>query len=873
MNSSETSKLEEASRLIEAAEKAETLRAETTKNLSAVLKRVHSKHIFTIEAMIGRYQSDLEKAARADKKPVARIAQLKDLAQLYVPQAVAAGYQRGLSDLKTNGWLGFYTPVTPANAPQSVIQSILTENEKYLTTSLQPDLQAGMSDKARIARIKLYGHFLWKAAERAYIQAMIDFQTAVKARDRQDKVKESMVEVGNENSGNHDQAGRPGQVGGSAPSGEGSTAKTLTSDEIKSYLMGHWIGSSRDSTAHFMQMVMNEAAGKDRFDNLVTPYRSKEDLQTQYDAELRNIRALGGSEDQVKQWCAEQADKEAKAFEKFTRMGDDALGLVRGIGNVEAAALAKAIVGDRVQFRPLLSATDDEDIAKSFSRSLIHFEGVRSSDVFDSYLTEPRNGILHLQDEHETVLRGNTHDWILASKEDLGETYNPYTESRSIHNWEFTFKAAPMAEADRDTRVMVLHSNMDFGSKKIVDEAVTYKTVKPRIKVREGGRGSGNWDHVDRPGQRGGSGSTGDLNDKLRKIAQIYADAKHDPTNPATQKAYAAFIKETLDQYHDLKAAGYKFDFEDKGEPYKDQPDMRRSVQQTKTLFVRSSKDDLPDDSPLSKVVEDGQTANTIFRGVHDMYGHFFPDNTFGERGEFKAYQAHGRMYSKDALPALAAETLAQNAWVNHSPENEGKPVSQRSFPEQKSFAFPVEIADEMRHSYFPEVQNHRKYREGGVGSGNYGHDGRPGQRGGSAGGGSSIVPNIIARSIVRDGGITISTTGVRPRSGFAIAGIRNAAGDKVETVINGEAKPEDVQKFVNENKDILSQPNHYIGGWVNDGKTYLDVSEVHNDKATALDKAEARDEIAIYDLGNGEEHFTREDHLRPSESRAGRAA
>jgi hypothetical protein len=392
-------------------------------------------------------------------------------------------------------------------------------------------------------------------------------------------------------------------------------------------------------------MVVNKADGKNRYDNLISGFRKQGVLQREYEM-------IAQKDDHALEYVRRQETETAAAWDKKFPNGQT---LYRGIARGESKELEMLPLGSRVQFRPLISTSDDTYVANSFthggSGGFITFKDVTGRDVFNSMLTEPKDGLLHYKDERETIMRGNTHDWILTER----------------NGSRLTLEAAPLSESERENQVIVIHSNMDFGSKKIVEEGVTYKTVKPRIKVREGGRGSG--------------------------------------------------------------------------------------------------------------------------------------------------------------------------------------------------------------HSYFPELQEHRKYREGGVGSGNYGHDGRPGQRGGSAGGGSSIVPNIIARSIVRDGGITISTTGVRPRSGFAIAGIRNAAGDKVETVINGEAKPEDVQKFVNENKDILSQPNHYIGGWVNDGKTYLDVSEVHNDKATALGKAEARDEIAIYDLGNGEEHFTREDHLRPSESRAGRAA
>jgi hypothetical protein len=49
----------------------------------------------------------------------------------------------------------------------------------------------------------------------------------------------------------------------------------------------------------------------------------------------------------------------------------------------------------------------------------------------------------------------------------------------------------------------------------------------------------------------------------------------------------------------------------------------------------------------------------------------------------------------------------------------------------------------------------------------------------------------------------------------------------------------------------IEHTPNYFLGGWVSDGKVYLDVSERFgpHDRETAIAAVRARDQIAIFDL------------------------
>lgn len=146
---------------------------------------------------------------------------------------------------------------------------------------------------------------------------------------------------------------------------------------------------------------------------------------------------------------------------------------------------------------------------------------------------------------------------------------------------------------------------------------------------------------------------------------------------------------------------------------------------------------------------------------------------------------------------------------------------------------------------------------EGGPGSGNFGHAGRPGSTGGSAPG---VVSKV--RSGLREGGITISTHGDVPSSGFAVA-----AG--AEQQYNRDVTTKDIAAYIDAHKTELRSSNAYLGAWVDKGTVYLDVSHVFAERSTALQAARQRNELAIYDLAKGETIFTMEDQKRPAESKA----
>ena len=171
-----------------------------------------------------------------------------------------------------------------------------------------------------------------------------------------------------------------------------------------------------------------------------------------------------------------------------------------------------------------------------------------------------------------------------------------------------------------------------------------------------------------------------------RKIAEAYEAMQHAPHDPAVRRSYEAMIDETLDQYHALRNAGYDFHFMRDGEPdpyaespalgYLDAKDGRLTVFPTDQGYGMSMLHS-EEMNPLLKRVGrigdlDNATANDAFRAVHDMFGHHGPGNPFfRHKGEERAWEAHSRMYSDDALPAMTSETRGQNSWLNFGPHEE----------------------------------------------------------------------------------------------------------------------------------------------------------------------------------------------------------
>ena len=200
----------------------------------------------------------------------------------------------------------------------------------------------------------------------------------------------------------------------------------------------------------------------------------------------------------------------------------------------------------------------------------------------------------------------------------------------------------------------------------------------------------------------------------LKRVADYLDQATHAPDKPEVRRAYAALIQETLAQFAAIKGITVT-PWDDTGEPYANSHEMRGDVIENRHLFFFRTVNGFGEGEPRQHPVlapsgyYDGQgrplLVNDVFRIVHDYFGHSQRGLSFGPRGEYSAFQEHARMYTQAALPALAAETLAQNAWVNFGPhmrrpdgttprpgEADYVPPSKRRFADQKAFVVPLAL-------------------------------------------------------------------------------------------------------------------------------------------------------------------------------------
>jgi hypothetical protein len=207
-----------------------------------------------------------------------------------------------------------------------------------------------------------------------------------------------------------------------------------------------------------------------------------------------------------------------------------------------------------------------------------------------------------------------------------------------------------------------------------------------------------------------------------KRIADFYEAAVDSPNAPEVKKAYQALANETVEQWKAFEKEGYTAEpWTKQGQPYANSKEMLADVAQNKHLFYFKTEDgfgsgiteDMRKSNPMlaaSGVSFGGESnvpVNDVFRVVHDIVGHGARGYEFGPKGEFNAYLEHSRMFSPDAKPALAAETLAQNSWVNYGPhlrkadgslpakgEQGFIPATERPFAPQKNIVIPNEILD-----------------------------------------------------------------------------------------------------------------------------------------------------------------------------------
>ncbi|MEV6373577.1 hypothetical protein [Micromonospora musae] len=155
--------------------------------------------------------------------------------------------------------------------------------------------------------------------------------------------------------------------------------------------------------------------------------------------------------------------------------------------------------------------------------------------------------------------------------------------------------------------------------------------------------------------------------------------------DPRAYAAYAAFCRETVQQYHRLigrvefGGLGVAVRIVDE-DPYADVESMVDDLQQRRLKVWASAASGNP-----HPYLSDGE--NDMFRAVHDAFGHAASGRGFDRHGEEAAWLKHCSMYSPLALRAMTTETRGQNcAQIFH--------FGAGSFPEQKAALLPRSFSD-----------------------------------------------------------------------------------------------------------------------------------------------------------------------------------
>jgi len=211
----------------------------------------------------------------------------------------------------------------------------------------------------------------------------------------------------------------------------------------------------------------------------------------------------------------------------------------------------------------------------------------------------------------------------------------------------------------------------------------------------------------------------------LQRVADYLEDAEHSPDSAEVQASYDALIGAVVEQYKllgDISIEPYIGD----GDPYANSQAMLDDLAQNKHLYFYLTENGYGEGSdpinhpmlaPTEFMTSDGRylLANDLFRVVHDFFGHAQNATNFGPTGEYNAFHEHASMVPPEAVPALAAETLAQNAWVNfgrHIRREDGSipkrgdqdyiKFTERPYSDQKAVVIPTELlADDPWHGNF----------------------------------------------------------------------------------------------------------------------------------------------------------------------------
>ena len=109
------------------------------------------------------------------------------------------------------------------------------------------------------------------------------------------------------------------------------------------------------------------------------------------------------------------------------------------------------------------------------------------------------------------------------------------------------------------------------------------------------------------------------------------------------------------------------------------------------------------------------------------------------------------------------------------------------------------------------------------------------------------VTPELMDEA--RQGGFTLHDhVGDGPTSGYMVSMDKNTEDSRPMD----ELTPEVVQAFANKHAEALKSPTNYLGGWLDGGRFYLDISSHIPDLNQATNAAVRNKQLGIYDLNHG---------------------
>lgn len=133
----------------------------------------------------------------------------------------------------------------------------------------------------------------------------------------------------------------------------------------------------------------------------------------------------------------------------------------------------------------------------------------------------------------------------------------------------------------------------------------------------------------------------------------------------------------------------------------------------------------------------------------------------------------------------------------------------------------------------------------------------------------SLISTRIAARdtviNVLAHGGSTLSLIAGVPTvtTGYAVSLLNHES--KYHLFIDGpgrtQAMVDTVEQYIESKRALLTDPVNHLGAWLDGDTLYLDITQVYAEFATAVRLGWERKQLAIYDLGNGEEIKTSVGH------------